>query len=167
MISFLEQEQGSEDVQLAEEALKRPEWPRPAASAAIFRDDSILVVERGKGALPGTWSLPGGHIEPGETARAAAIREIEEETGLTVTLSGLVDVHDAIIRNASGELTAHYVLTVYWGHCDEGTPVAATDVRDARFVPVADIDSLRMTPGAQRYIRRAYELARQRFQLPL
>lgn len=152
---------------MAEEALKRPEWPRPAASAAIFRDDTVLIVERGKGAAPGIWSLPGGHIEPGETARAAAVREIAEETGLTVTLSGLVDVHDAIIRNAEGVLIAHYVLNVYWGHCEEGTPSAATDARDARFVPVADVDGYRMTPGAQRVIRRAYELNRQRFQLPL
>ncbi len=148
------------------EALKRPEWPRPAASAAIFRGDSVLIVERGKGAMPGTWSLPGGHIEPGETARGAAVREISEETGLAVVLSGLVDVHDAIIRNPEGVLTAHYVLTVFWGHCEEGTPCAATDVRDARFVGVAEIDGYRMTPGAQRIIRRAYELNRQRAQSP-
>lgn len=152
---------------MAEGALKRPEWPRPAASAAIFRGDAVLIVERGKGALPGTWSLPGGHIEPGETARAAAVREIGEETGLAVVLSGLVDVHDAIIRNGDGVLTAHYVLTVFWGHCEEGTPKAATDVRDARFVPVSGIDGYRMTPGAQRIIRRAYEFSRQRTQMPL
>jgi 8-oxo-dGTP diphosphatase len=152
---------------VAEEALKRPEWPRPAASGAIFRGDAVLIVERGKGAVTGIWSLPGGHIEPGETARAAAVREIEEETGLAVTLSGLVDVHDAIMRNADGVLTAHYVLTVFWGHCEEGTPKAATDAKDARFVPVAEVDTYRMTPSAQRYIRRAYELSRQRMQLPL
>ncbi len=147
---------------MAEEALKRPGWPRPAASAAIFRDGEVLIVERGKGALPGTWSLPGGHIEPGETARAAAVREISEETGLDVVLSGLVDVHDVIIRNGDGVLTAHYVLTVFWGRCEAGTPCAATDVRDARFVPVAEIDGYRMTPGAQRIIRRAMELSQSR-----
>lgn len=138
------------------EALKRPEWPRPAASAIIFRGASVLIVERGKGALPGTWSLPGGHIEPGEKAREAAARELFEETGLAVRLEGLVDVHDAIFRNGEGTLRAHYVLSVFWGRSEEGEPVAATDVRDARFVPVADIDNYRMTPGAQDIIRRAY-----------
>ena len=139
------------------EALKRPEWPRPAASAAIFRGDTVLIVERGKGAMPGTWSLPGGHIEPGETARSAAAREIGEETGLVVTLDGLVDVHDAIIRNREGTLMAHYVLSVFWGRSEEGEPVAATDVLQARFVSVTEIDDYRMTPGAQAIIRRAYE----------
>jgi ADP-ribose pyrophosphatase YjhB (NUDIX family) len=140
------------------EALKRPEWPRPAASAIIFRGDTVLIVERGKGALPGTWSLPGGHIEPGEKARDAAAREVSEETGLTVALEGLVDVHDAIFRDGEGMLRAHYVLAVFWGRCDEGTPVAATDVRDARFVPVSEVEGYRMTPGGQSFIRRAYEL---------
>lgn len=139
------------------EALKRPEWPRPAASAAIFRGDTVLIVERGKGALPGTWSLPGGHIEPGETARDAAAREVSEETGLVVTLDGLVDVHDAIFRDGDGTLKAHYVLAVFRGHCTVGEPVAATDVLDARFVAIGDIDGYRMTPGAQGVIRRAYQ----------
>lgn len=138
------------------EALKRPEWPRPAASAIIFRGATVLIVERAKGALPGTWSLPGGHIEPGERARDAAARELFEETGLTVTLEGLVDVHDAIFRDSDGTLRAHYVLSVFWGRSEEGMPVAATDVRDARFVAIGDVDSYRMTPGAQAIIRRAY-----------
>lgn len=142
---------------MAPEALKRPEWPRPAASAAIFRGDTVLIVERGKGALPGTWSLPGGHIEPGETARDAAAREVGEETGLVVTLDGLVDVHDAIFRDGDGTLRAHYVLAVFRGYCADGEPAAATDVSDARFVPIGDIDGFRMTPGAQEIIRRAYQ----------
>ena len=66
--------------------LMRPEWPRPAASAAIFRDGQVLIAERGKGALRGTWSLPGGHIEPGETAMAAAL----QEEGIAVVGSRIV-----------------------------------------------------------------------------
>lgn len=147
---------------MAPEALKRPEWPRPAASAAIFRGDTVLIVERGKGALPGTWSLPGGHVEPGEKARATAAREIHEETGLVVEIHGLVDVHDVILRNKERVLTAHYVLSVFWGGCAEGTPCAATDVLQARFVSLDEIDGFHMTPGAQGLIRRAYALSRER-----
>ena len=57
-------------------------WPRCAASAAVLRGREVLLVERAKGALAGYWSLPGGHIEPGETARSAALREVREETGV-------------------------------------------------------------------------------------
>lgn len=138
------------------EALSRPEWPRPAASAIIFRGESVLIVERGKGTAAGIWSLPGGHIEPGEKARDAAARELLEETGLSVELLGLVDVHDGIFRDGEGVLRAHYVLAVYWGRSGVGEPVAATDVRDARFVPMSGISSYTMTPGAHAIIRRAY-----------
>ena len=58
-----------------------PRWPRSGTSAAVFRGDEVLLIERAKGALKGQWSLPGGHIEAGETARAAARREVREETG--------------------------------------------------------------------------------------
>ena len=95
--------------------LTRPEWPRPAASIAVFRGDAVLIVERGKGAVRGVWSLPGGHIEPGETARGAALRELAEETGVEAGLAALVDVHDVLIRSAEGRLTAHYVLCVLAG----------------------------------------------------
>lgn len=135
---------------------RRGAWPRAAASAIIFRGDDVLIVERGKGAAPGLWSLPGGHIEPGEKARDAAAREVAEETGVEARIVGLLDVHDAIFHDANGDLRAHYVLSVFHGVWIRGIPAAASDSRDARFVPLAEIDSYRMTPGAQDFIRRAH-----------
>lgn len=140
---------------MSDEALKRPEWPRPAASTAVFRDGAVLIVERAKGGLSGVWSLPGGHIEPGETARAAALRELVEETGIEAEIVALADVHDVLIRNGDGTLTAHYVLTVYAARWRSGEPVAATDVANARFVPLADLGAYRLTPGAAGIVEKA------------
>jgi 8-oxo-dGTP diphosphatase len=139
-------------------ALTRHGWPRPAASAAIFRDGQVLIAERGKGAMLGVWSLPGGHIEPGERAMAAALREVKEETGVEAELLGLADVHDVLIRNDSGLLTAHYVIAVYFGRWRGGEPVAGEESRDARFVPLDQLESFTMTPGAQAIIARAWKL---------
>jgi 8-oxo-dGTP diphosphatase len=127
-------------------------WPRAAASATIFRGESVLLVEHGGRSRSGMWSLPGGHIEPGETARAAAAREVREETGLSVEILGLADVHDVILRDAQGELTAHYVLTVFYGRWLSGEPAAASDCRDARFVPLAELEDYALTDGARRLI---------------
>ncbi|MBO0742112.1 MAG: NUDIX domain-containing protein, partial [Hyphomicrobiaceae bacterium] len=99
-------------------------WPRCGASAAVFRGEAILLIVRAKGALKGLWSLPGGHIEPGETARAAARREVLEETGVEADIDALVDVHDVILRASDGALSAHYLIAVFCGRWRSGEPNA-------------------------------------------
>ena len=111
---------------------------------------------RAKGALKGLWSLPGGHIEPGETARAAAQREVLEETGVEVEIDALVDVHDVILRNAEGALSAHYLIAVFCGRWRRGEPNAGSDASLARFVPLGDVEGLPLTDGAAALIRRAW-----------
>ena len=73
-------------------------WPRCGTSAAVFRDDRVLLIQRAKGGFKGLWSLPGGHIEPGESAKAAAVREVREETGVDADIRGIVDLHEVILR---------------------------------------------------------------------
>jgi ADP-ribose pyrophosphatase YjhB (NUDIX family) len=80
------------------------DWPRCGTSAAIFRRREVLLIERAKGPLKGLWSLPGGHIEPGEPARVAALREVREETGVVAELGGLVDIHEVLRRGTMGRL---------------------------------------------------------------
>lgn len=139
-------------------SLEKSHWPRVAASVAVIRDGSVLLVERGKGPRRGVWSLPGGHIEPGETARAAAARELDEETGIKAEIIGLIDVHDVILKKDDGEIAAHYLLTVFYGRWSAGEPVAASDVAAARFVPFAEVSGLTLTPGATSFIDRARAL---------
>jgi ADP-ribose pyrophosphatase YjhB (NUDIX family) len=133
-------------------------WPRAGASAALIRDGAVLLVERGSPPLQGLWSLPGGSIEPGETAEAAAVREVREETGLEAQILGLAGVHDVILRSETGALEAHYVLAVYCGRAPRGDPCAAADARQARFVPLAELKGLALTPGLVPLIERAARL---------
>jgi 8-oxo-dGTP diphosphatase len=136
-----------------------PIWPRSAVSAAIFRGHEVLLIERGKeGPFRGLWSLPGGRIEPGEPARAAALREIREETGVVAELAGVLDVHDVIRRDRAGGLASHYLLAVFYGRWVSGEPIAGDDASAARFFPADTVSELPMTDGAAGFVRRAAAL---------
>jgi 8-oxo-dGTP diphosphatase len=132
-------------------------WPRCGASAAIFRGGEVLLIERGKGPLRGLWSLPGGHIEPGEAARAAALREVREETGVEADIAGLLDIHEVLRHDDGGRLAAHYLIVVFFGRWISGEPVPRDDAAAARFVPVEALGALPLTDGAASFIHRALE----------
>lgn len=95
----------------------------------------MLLIKRGTAPRLGQWSLPGGRIELGETAAAAALRELAEETGVEARLLGLIDVVDGVFTSReSGEVTRHYVMIDYAARWISGEPVAGDDAADARFV---------------------------------
>jgi 8-oxo-dGTP diphosphatase len=129
-------------------------WPRCAASAAIFRGEKVLLVERGSGALKGLWSLPGGHIEPGERAVAAAAREVFEEACIRADVLGLLDIHEVLLRDAD-RLLAHYLIAVFFGRWVAGEPVPGGDAAAARFLELGEVASYPLTDGAASLIVRA------------
>jgi ADP-ribose pyrophosphatase YjhB (NUDIX family) len=136
-------------------------WPRLAVSTAVFRANEVLLVQRGSGAMAGRWSLPGGHVEPGESLAAAAAREVLEETGVSADILGRIDTHEVILHEPTAaadvaRLRYHYVIAVHAGRWRAGEPAPGSDAAAARFVSRANLSRHPLTPGAQELIERAW-----------
>ena len=122
-----------------------------------LRGVEVLLIRRGKPPRQGEWSLPGGRIEWGETAAAAALRELGEETGVTAELLGLLDVIDGLFTGTTGELERHYLLIDYAARWTSGEPEAGDDATEARFWPALDAIRLVQWSETKRIIALAVE----------
>ena len=126
-----------------------------------------LVVDRelGRAAVIGRldrrgrllWSLPKGHIEAGETAEQAAVREVEEETGIigrVVAPLGTIDFWFVADGNRVHKTVHHYLLVRVGGELsDEDIEVA-----EVAWVPIEELESRLAYADERRLIRRATEL---------
>ncbi len=133
--------------------------PIIGVGAVIFKGDAVLLIRRGKAPADGAWSLPGGRQERGETVRETARRELFEETGVTAEITGLIDVVDYIERTAAGAVAAQYTLVDFLGVWRRGAPVAGDDAQDARWVELADLDSLPLWSETRRVILAGAKMA--------
>jgi ADP-ribose pyrophosphatase YjhB (NUDIX family) len=68
----------------------RYQGPRLLVLAVIFAENRMLMVRRGREPYAGSWALPGGYVEFGETPEAATIREVREETALLLSPETLI-----------------------------------------------------------------------------
>jgi thiamine-phosphate pyrophosphorylase len=124
--------------------------PVPGAAVVCLHRDRVLLVQRDREPNRGRWSFPGGRIEPGETARAAAARETLEETGVAVQVLDVVDVFDAIFP------PFHYCVTDYLAVPESDVePVANTDVMDARWVSFSEFEEYQPTEAMCQVLERA------------
>lgn len=107
----------------------------------ITTDGYVLLIERGWNPFKGQWALPGGHVDPGETSRAAAARELAEEAGVYAAPDELQQVgpFDRPDRDPRGRyVTVAYRLTVIPGTIVE----AGDDAARAEWWPLSDLPPL-------------------------
>jgi len=132
-----------------------PKLPVPAVGAIIFHGDNILLIQRGRMPNIGKWTLPGGVVELGESPLEALNREVLEECGIAIEVEEVVDVINRVIRDEAGRVQYHYVIIDYTASYKEGTLKPDSDITDARWVPLEEVEQYDLTEGLVAVIEKA------------
>ncbi|SHK13532.1 NUDIX domain-containing protein [Desulforamulus aeronauticus] len=139
---------------------------RPGVAIVIFNKEGEVLLQ--KRADVNLWGIPSGHVEPGETVKNAAIREILEETGLQVKILRLIGVYSdpssQVFQYPDGRVT-HFVTCCFQAKVIGGElSVISSETLDLRYFPCDRLPAniLKMhphwltdalTPTAQSFIR--------------
>ena len=139
---------------MKETSREYPVHPIPGVAALIFYNDSVLLVSRGNEPSKGRWGLPGGIVELGETVDEAVAREIREETGIEIQPLKLITVFDSITRDDLGKVRFHYILFEFLCQFVGGDLIAGSDVGQARWVRLDDLDSVDIMTWTKSFIEK-------------
>jgi len=129
--------------------------PSVGVSIAVFRGREVLLIKRDKAPFKGCWSLPGGSIDWGESAEAAAIRELAEETRLLASSLALSHVSDAILRGDDGKVAAHFTIIVFATDRFSGIATPDADAGEVAWCGPESRSALEKTPDLEIAIQRA------------
>jgi 8-oxo-dGTP diphosphatase len=128
--------------------------PLLTVDTVVVENSSILLIKRKNDPYQGSWALPGGFVEYGETVENAAVRETKEETGIDVKLKELVGVYSDPDRDPRG----HTITVCFLGSNIGGMLKSATDADDAKYFDLNTIKTLDLAFDHERIIQDSLKL---------
>ena len=134
-----------------------PDRPCLAVSAVIVRDGEFLAVRRARPPMQGLFTLPGGGVEVGESLTEALLREVREETGLTIEPVALAGTREVIGRDDTGRVQRHFVILAFAARWVAGEPRLNEELAEARWMRPAALRDLSTTEGLAEIVAAAFQ----------
>jgi 8-oxo-dGTP diphosphatase len=134
-----------------------PERPIAGVLAVVRCGDRVLLVQRAKPPLPGSWRFCGGVQEHGETVGEGAARELLEETGIIAEPVDTLTVLDTIARDEAGLVRTHFTLVCVLLDWRSGEPIPDEDALALGWFTPEEVEAagMAMFPSAVRVMRLA------------
>ena len=112
--------------------------PKLTVDGVVIKNSKILLIRRKNEPFKGKWSLPGGFVEYGETVENAVVRELSEETNLSVGIKELLGVYSSPDRDPRGHtVTVAFLMDVVSGDAKGGD-----DADEAKFFELQSLPEL-------------------------
>jgi 8-oxo-dGTP diphosphatase len=138
------------------DARSYPQRPFLAVSAAIIRDGKFLVVRRARPPANGLYSLPGGVVELGERLSEAVVREVAEETRMSIEPVALAGFRETVVRDADDRVERHFVILCFAARWRGGEPDLNEELSEARWIEPSELAGLPTTPGLAEIVASAF-----------
>ncbi len=136
-----------------------PARPLVGVGAVIWDGARVLLAQRGHPPAAGTWSLPGGLIELGETAADAVRREVREECGLEVAVGPVLGVFDRIQHDEQARIVYHFVVVDFLVYRISGEARAGDDAAGVHWVTPDELAAYPLSDSVRQMIARGLALA--------
>ena len=122
-------------------------------AALITKDNKIFATQRGYGDFKDGWKFPGGKVEPGEKPEDAIVREIKEELGADIKVTGFLTTveHDYP--------QFHLSMDCFWAELKDGTEMTLLEHEAAKWLAFDEMDSVDWLPADVKVVealRRTY-----------
>jgi ADP-ribose pyrophosphatase YjhB (NUDIX family) len=113
----------------------------------VFRAGKVLLVRRARAPAHGLYTLPGGGVEAGETLLEAVMREVAEETSLSIEPVAIAGHHEVIARDGEGRVERHFVILAFAARWRAGEPRLNDELDDYLWLDPDRVASLATTEG--------------------
>ncbi|HLY83503.1 MAG TPA: NUDIX domain-containing protein [Acidimicrobiales bacterium] len=121
--------------------------PSLCVGAIAVDNGQLLLIRRGHGPAQGSWSIPGGRVEAGETLAEAVVRELTEETGLEAVCDEMVGWVERI-----GEDYHYVIFDFHVTVLDSRDPIPGDDAAEAAWVGLERVADLALVDGLAEFL---------------
>jgi 8-oxo-dGTP diphosphatase len=140
----------------------KPNSIRPATAVALFNSGGELLLLHRKD--NDKWTMPGGTLDFGESLTHCAIREVLEETGLQIRITGLIGTYTdphILIAYSDGEVRQEFTF-VYAAEIESGELKIDDESKEARWVPLSSAVELPLAESQRRRLKDVIEYQKER-----